>query len=341
MSEFFFSWLNWAWIDQDQWFSWHISLATARSPTVKFRFDRMVWVHLCLWRMGCIPPKIHHLVFTKQRTPKTRTSKKSTTNNQVSGSQTLPFKNRIELLIRSFHSRHYSLRTGDFHCDDLWVYCQGGDLEDERTLELLQLALDSIEEGPEGDAKWMGGGGPWVVKTPKTRGGWGPFNRRICKHREFPKVVARLHGTQWPSILHGPGKYATIPSQWLNLYGQKVLKLSSIQNIQAEQLKTPSGTWWVKELGVRCFQNCGAGSEYTHVFLSPNNKCIFLGAAQLLGQGCFGEVYRPYAKDGSAEVPWLVGKLLSFNEKYTLEHPEFSLQPRIYLREGNFAESMV
>ena len=66
-----------------------------------------------------------------------------------------------------------------------------------------------------------------------------------------PKLLQDFMGLNGSVFLMGLGNTPKIPSQWLNLYGQKVLRLSSIQNIQAEQLKTPSGTWGVKELGVR------------------------------------------------------------------------------------------
>ena len=81
-------------------------------------------------------------------------------------------------------------------------------MEDERTLELLQLALDSIEEG---DAKWMGGSPLGCENHQKQHDvsflAWGPF-RSICKYHKFPKVVARLYGPQWLSIFNGPGKYS-------------------------------------------------------------------------------------------------------------------------------------
>ena len=53
-------------LKQDQWFSWHISSDTARSPTVKFRFARMVWGSSLSREDGLHPPEIHHILFLRR-----------------------------------------------------------------------------------------------------------------------------------------------------------------------------------------------------------------------------------------------------------------------------------
>ena len=80
--------------EQDQWFSWHISLATARSPTICVSGG---WV-------AFYPPQIHHgTMLLKKRNGFQRKEqvkiKKSTTNKQVSGSQTLPLQKQDRVII--------------------------------------------------------------------------------------------------------------------------------------------------------------------------------------------------------------------------------------------------
>lgn len=182
-------------------------------------------------------------------------------------------------------------------------------------------------------------GAPWVVEPPKQHDvsflAWGPF-RRVCKYHKFAEVVARLHGPQWLSFFNGRGNTLQfLLSGWICMVKRS-------WSSAVEQLKTPSGTWWVKELGVRSFQNCGAGSEYTIVFLSPNSKCIiFSGAHSFRARDVLGQFIGPRPRMILRRFPGWWESFWASTKNNTLENPEFSLQPRIYLRERSFAESMV
>ena len=162
--------------------------------------------------------------------------KKSRANNQVSGSQTPPFKNRIELLYRSFHSRKHSLRIGDFLLRwppwvSAWCFMMPrrwlGRWENVGT-PTTGLGFD------RGGGCEMEGWSPLGLWKPhKQREGGDPLEAYVNTINS-PKLLQDLVAAM-AQFFNGPGKYSkTHPSGWICMvkrsWGSAVSKTSKQSN---------------------------------------------------------------------------------------------------------------